>query len=91
MLDHEVELPASRYTPTGPDLMLDGAVASVAGTRMDVTSARSIGDSDPKRPGLDHNLVLDPDRDRKAAAAPFSCPKTGLILRLWTDEPALQI
>ena len=91
MLDYEVELPASRYTPMGPDLIPDGAVAPVAGTRMDFTTARSIGDSDPKRPGLDHNLVLDPDRDRIAAAAPVSCPRTGLILRLWTDEPALQI
>ena len=91
VLDHEVEIAASRYTPTGPDLIPDGTIAPVAGTRMDFTTARSLGDSDPGRLGLDHNLVLDADRDRKAPAARVSCPRTGLNLRLWTDEPALQI
>ena len=91
MLDHEVVIAASRYTPTGPDLIPDGTIAPVAGTQMDFTAARSVSDSDPERLGLDHNLVLDAGRDRKAAAARVSCPRTDLILRLWTAEPALQI
>ena len=35
--------------------------------------------------------MLTPGRDREAPAAWASCPRTGLQLELWTDEPGMQV
>ena len=56
------------------------------GTPLDFSSEREIGDT-----RLDNNLLLRGDRDRKTPAARVRCPRTGMRLELWTDEPCLQL
>lgn len=89
--DHVIRVAAKQYTPVAEDLIPLGTIEPVAGTRMDFTQARSFEASDPDRLGLDVNLVLDPARDREAPSAWAECPRSGLRLRLWTDEPGLQV
>jgi aldose 1-epimerase len=78
---YRVSLAASACTPAGPDLIPTGAVVPVAGTPCDFRVARPIG---ARR--LDLNLVLDAG-DGPAAEVTAG----GLRLRLWTDQPGLQL
>jgi aldose 1-epimerase len=89
--DHVLRIAAKRYTVTDDELIPTGEIAPVAGTRMDFTEPVSFEDSDPERLGLDVNLVLDPERDRDAPTAEVRSDWSGLTLRLWTDEPGLQV
>lgn len=89
--DHVVWIDAPDYTPVRADLIPDGSIDAVQGTRMNFTTPISFADSDPDRLGLDVNLVLRRERDPTTPAAWTSCPRTGLKLQLWTEEPGLQI
>jgi aldose 1-epimerase len=89
--DHVLWMDAPDYTPVGPDLIPDGSIRAVEGTRRDFTQPRSLAEADPDAKGYDTNFVLRPGRDASAPAARVSCPRTGLGLALWTAEPGLQI
>lgn len=91
VLDHEVWIDAPEHTPVGPDLIPDGTIRSVEGTHLDFTEPRTIEGSDPDRIGLDNNLVLRADRERARPCVRVRCPRSGLKLELWTDEPGLQV
>ncbi len=91
VLDHELWVDAPEHTPAGPDLIPDGTIRSVEGTRLDFTEARSIDASDPGRIGLDDNLVLRAGRDRTAPAARVRCGRSGMKLELRTDQPGMQV
>lgn len=99
VLDHELWLAASRFTPCDPDLIPDGTIAPVAGTPMDFRVPRQLrgqlapllhrtDDLGPR--GLDHNFVLDP-RDRLAPAARLRDPASGRQLEVETTQPGLQV
>jgi aldose 1-epimerase len=89
--DHLLRVAAKQYTPVDDDLIPTGETASVAGTRYDFREAVSFDASDPERTGVDINLVLDPDRDREEPAAEARSDWSDRVLRLWTDEPGLQV
>lgn len=89
--DHLLWIDAPEHTPLGPELIPEGVIRPVAGTPLDFTEARRIADADPDRAGFDNNLVLRRDRDRAEPSVRLSCPRSGLALRLWTEEPGLQI
>jgi aldose 1-epimerase len=89
--DHVLRVAAKAYTVLDNDLIPNGEIAPVAGTRMDFLKPVSFEESDPERKGLDVNLVLDPERDRTAPTAEVRSDWTGLGLKLWTDEPGLQV
>jgi aldose 1-epimerase len=84
--DHLLWIDAREYTPVGPDLIPDGTLRSVEGTEFDFRVPREIGDT-----RLDNNLVLDPGRDKGQASARVECPRSGVRLELWTEEPGLQV
>lgn len=102
ILDHELTIDASRYTPIGGDLIPTGTLEPVAGTPFDFRSPRRIGDRiDDQHPqlrfarGYDHNWVL--DRDRRAGddaalayAATVRHVRSGRRLDVFTSEPGLQ-
>ena len=102
ILDHELTIAASRYTPVGADLIPTGTLEPVAGTPFDFRTPRRIGDRiDDQHPqlrfgrGYDHNWVL--DRDRRAAgdeplayAATVRHAPSGRRLDVFTTEPGLQ-
>jgi aldose 1-epimerase len=86
---HRLRLAAEAFTPTDATLLPTGAVAPVAGTRLDFRTPRTLCEADPEARGFDANLVLDTARG-DGPAAEVTAPN-GLRLRLWTDRPALQL
>ena len=102
IVDHELTLDASRYTPVDADLIPTGALEPVAGTPFDFRTARRIGDRiDDPHPqlrfgrGYDHNWVLDRDQPAVgdgplAYAATVRHPGSGRRLDVFTSEPGLQ-
>jgi aldose 1-epimerase len=91
VLDHVLWVDAPEHTPVGADLIPDGTIRAVEGSHLDFTDPRSIDASDPDRIGLDNNLVLRAGRNPAEPAAWATCPRSGLRLRLWTDQPGLQV
>lgn len=89
--DHRLWLAASQYTPLRDDGIPEGTIRPVEGTRFDFTEARSFGEADPRGIGYDDNLVLDAGRDPGAPAAVLDTPRSDLRLRLWSDQPAVQV
>lgn len=98
ILDHELTLPASHYTPVDATLIPTGEIADVTGTPMDFRSATAIGKRirEPFEQllfgqGYDHNWVLDrPDDGSLQLAAKLRDPDSGRTLRMWTTEPGIQ-
>jgi len=84
--DHLLWLAAPDYTPVDAALIPTGEIRPVEGTPLDFRAPREIGDAD-----LDHNLVLDPGRDRAKPSATVFCPRTEVGLALVTAEPAIQV
>lgn len=98
VLDHELTLRASRFTPVDTTLIPTGDVESVHGTPFDFTVPRVIGahvgDRDPQLAlarGYDHNFVLDDDGRPTRPAAVLTHPASGRILEITTTEPAVQM
>jgi aldose 1-epimerase len=94
VLDHEVQLFASRYTPAGPDLVPVGAIAEVAGTPFDFTEAKPIGrdlaaaGGDPA--GFDANFVVDGDARELRPVARMVHSRSGRVLEILADQPGVQ-
>lgn len=100
VLDHELTIHASRFTPVDGDLIPTGEVASVEGTPLDFRHSTLIGariHSDDARlrsaHGYDHNYVLDRESlgGTLAAAARVVHVRTGRTLDVATTEPAMQL
>jgi aldose 1-epimerase len=100
ILDHELKLNASRYTPVDPTLIPTGAIDRVVGTPMDFTKSTPIGDRirDGFQQlvlgrGYDHNYVLNrpsPTDTSMILAAHVHEPTSDRILDIYTTEPGIQ-
>jgi aldose 1-epimerase len=99
ILDHELQLAASHFTPTDAGLIPTGELARVAGTPFDFrTRAKRIGrDIRTAHPqlvtakGYDHNWAL--DKGLTASPEPFATlrdPYSGRTMRIATTEPGVQ-
>ena len=98
VLDHQLRIFASRYTPVDATLIPTGELAPVEGTPFDFRDGEAIG-ARIDRPdeqlrngrGYDHNFVLDRDADGRLAQAAWVCdPRTGRSVSVSTTEPGLQ-
>ena len=99
ILDHELMLNASKYTPVDEGLIPTGKILAVAGTPFDFTTSKPIGrDIDQEHPqltfglGYDHNWVLDKGNkdDALTLAARVYEPSTGRVMEVHTTEPGIQ-
>lgn len=91
ILDHELLLKASKYTPVNDELIPTGKIADVAGTPFDFTSVKPVGrDIDQTDGGYDHNFVIDRDSDGLQYIGMLSDPKSGRIMKIYTTEPGVQ-
>jgi aldose 1-epimerase len=97
VLDHELTVYASRYTPVDATLIPTGELAPVEGTPFDFRTPTSVGaridhphDQLRNARGYDHNFVLDRDGDGLTWAATVTEPSTGRTLDVYTTEPGLQ-
>lgn len=94
ILDHEVVIYASRFTPVDSNLIPTGELRPVEGTPFDFLTPHTVGEriSDSYDQlllgnGYDHNFVLD-GNDRAIASAYH--PTTGRFLEVFTDQPGVQ-
>jgi aldose 1-epimerase len=94
--DHLLMLDADKYLPTNAGLIPTGVQAPVAGTPMDFTTPTAIGarvDEDFEAlklgGGYDHAWVLTPKEGVRLAAR-LKDPKSGRVLEISTDKPAIQ-
>lgn len=98
ILDHELQLMASNYTPVDETLIPTGEIAPVAETPMDFTAPHAIGerirddfDQLVIGRGYDHNYVLDRENDdTMQVAARVVEPESGRVLEVRTTEPGIQ-
>jgi len=95
VLDHELEIAGSRYTPVDPHGLPIGALEPVAGTPLDFARPHRLGERIEAlvaaRGGYDHNYALDRPGELGALAARVRAPASGRALELRTTLPALQL
>jgi aldose 1-epimerase len=91
ILDHELTVFASHYTPTDDTLIPTGEIAPVRGTPFDFTQRFAIGARIARvKGGYDLNYVLDSKGGALAPAAVVYEPRSGRVMRVLTTEPGLQ-
>jgi len=95
ILDHEVTLAADEYTPVDATQIPTGAIESVKGTPLDLTSSTRIGEHineiKAKPVGYDHNFVVRGEAGKSPRfAAKVREPKSGRVLEVFTTEPGVQ-
>ena len=98
ILQHQLLLHASRFTPVDATLIPTGEIRSVKGTPLDFASATAIGsrigqDDDQLKlgHGYDHNFVLDGGTEgAPVLAAQVYEPSSGRVMEVWTTQPGVQ-
>ena len=99
VLDHILQLKASKYLPTDSTLIPEGVAVDVAGTPMDFTQPKALG-RDIKLPfpaleygkGYDNCWVIDEyTPGSKQIVAVLSDPVSGRTLEVSTDMPGVQV
>jgi len=94
ILGHVVRLEAEKYTAVDSAVTLipTGEIASVAGTPLDFTSPRAIGERIARvEGGYDHNFVLRGGGGTLVRAARVEEPGSGRAMEIYTDQPAIQL
>lgn len=96
---HTLKLACSNYTPGDAGSIPTGEIAAVAGTPMDFTAGKVIGNDidacfEQLRfgKGFDHNWVIDGWKNDKALIcfAEVKAEKSGRVMRAYTDLPGVQ-
>lgn len=94
--DHELRIPAQRFTPVDSTLIPTGRLPRVAGTPFDFTVAKPIGQDIRQGNrqivfgrGYDHNFVLNGGSGMHTAAEVYE-PGSGRTLTIRTEEPGVQ-
>ncbi|MCI0522079.1 MAG: galactose mutarotase [Bacteroidales bacterium] len=95
ILDHEVMIKASAFTPVDSTLIPTGELRPVEGTPFDFRTPHPIGerigdtyDQLILGGGYDHNFVLD---NAEEVDAVVYDPSTGRVLEVITDQPGVQL
>lgn len=98
VLQHQLILHASRYSPIDAGSIPLGDPVSVKGTPFDFLTPHTLGerigapDAQLKAGnGYDHNFVLDGKPGTLALAAEVYEPKSGRVLQVLTTEPGVQL
>jgi len=96
ILQHQLRLTPTKFTPVDSGMIPTGELRPVAGTPLDFTKATAIGariDADDEQlklgRGYDHNFVLD-NAGKLALAAEVHEPRSGRVMEAWTTEPGIQ-
>lgn len=99
VMDHQLRLFASRYTPVDETLIPTGELAAVEGTPFDFTAPHAIGERIGQdcpqlaiAGGYDHNFALDsvPGPDGLRPLARVTSPATGITMTVETTLPGVQ-
>lgn len=94
---HLLTINADAFTPTDAGLIPTGEIRPVEGTPLDFRTPTPIGerigaDYEPMllAKGYDHNWVLNRAAQGLTLAATVTEPGTGIEMKVWTDQPAIQ-
>lgn len=91
ILNHLLQLNASKYTPVNDVLIPTGQLADVQGTPMDFTAEKLIGrDIGQVKGGYDHNWVLNKSGNALEKAGSLYDPGSGRYMEVYTTEPGIQ-
>ena len=97
ILNHQLTLRASRFTPVDAGLIPTGEFKPVEGTPFDFRKATAVGARTNVNDeqlhlghGYDHNWVLDSGGKKFAEAAEVYDPVSGRVLTVLTDQPGIQ-
>jgi aldose 1-epimerase len=97
ILNHQLTLHASRFTPVDAGLIPTGELKPVESTPFDFRKATAvgarIGANDEQLHlgrGYDHNWVLDSGGGKLSEAAEVYDPSSGRVLKVLTDQPGIQ-
>lgn len=91
VLDHVLEIHASKYTPGDATLIPTGKIDPVAGTDLDFTKPTAIGARiDKVEGGYDHNYVVDGEAGTLRPHAELYDPESGRVLEVASTEPGCQ-
>jgi aldose 1-epimerase len=97
ILDHDLTIHATRYTPVDATLIPTGELAPVEGTPFDFRKPAKVGaridtahEQLKNGLGYDHNFVLDGKAGELRAAARLVDGKSGRTLEVSTTEPGMQ-
>jgi aldose 1-epimerase len=97
ILNHQLTLHASHFTPVDAGLIPTGELKSVESTPFDFRKATAVGariGADDEQlhlgRGYDHNWVLDSGSGKLAEAAELYDPGSGRVLKVLTDQPGIQ-
>ena len=91
IVNQDLTIYASEYTPVNESLIPTGKIVSVANTPMDFRTSKKISkDLDRVRGGYDHNFVIDKKGPGLAMAATVYDPVSGRMMEVWTTQPGIQ-
>ena len=97
ILNHELSIYATQFTPTDAGSIPTGELRNVRGTPFDFTRATAIGariNDDYEQlkfgKGYDHNFVLRGRLGTMRQAGRVFEPTTGRVMEVWTTEPGMQ-
>ncbi|HYF31768.1 MAG TPA: aldose epimerase family protein [Chitinophagaceae bacterium] len=91
ILNHRLQLNASKYTVADDALVPTGELADVQGGPMDFTTEKLIGDDIQQvKGGYDHNWVLDNNGNTLEKAATLYEPVSGRYMEVYTTQPGIQ-
>lgn len=97
ILNHQLTLHASRFTPVDAELIPTGDLKPVDSTPFDFRKATAVGaliDANDTQlhlaHGYDQNWVLDSGGGKLTEAAELYDPSSGRILKVFTDQPGIQ-
>ena len=97
ILDHKLQIKASRWLPTDKTQIPTGEIAPVKGTVMDFTAPVRLGDHihDEVEPiqiakGYDHCWVFDKVAEGELSVV-LSSERSGRTMEVYTDQPGVQI
>lgn len=97
IMDHQLQLNCSKYTPTIPGSIPTGEIADVAGTPMDFTTMKRVGENigdDFEQltlaGGYDHNFCIDGYDGTLRQCATVKAAKSSRVMKVYTDLPGVQ-
>ncbi len=91
ILDEEIKIFATKYTPVNDSLIPTGQKLPVKNTPMDFQKAKKIGlDLKKVKGGYDHNFIIDRKDSSLAIAATVFDPGSGRVMEVWTTQPGIQ-
>lgn len=98
ILDNLLTINASHFTPVDSLMLPTGEIRPLDGSPLDFRTVKPVGrdiNADDIQikyaSGFDHNYILDTNGSVDTAAARLYCPSNGIVMTIFTDQPALQL